>query len=105
MGQLENKVQLAILKHLRAKDILCWRNNSTGVYDAKLRGYRSNPYLIKGIGDILAIHKGVFYSIECKAKTKQSPDQIIWKKRLTQAGGVYVLAKSVEDVDNALDQT
>jgi hypothetical protein len=102
MGTKENKVQSDILKHLKAKGILCWRNNNTAVYDPKINGYRSFNGM-KGVGDILAVHNGVFYSIECKANTKQSPDQILFQKRLEHAGGVYIVARSIEDVDNFLD--
>ena len=64
MGVKENKVQSDILKHLKAKGILCWRNNNTAVYDPKINGYRSFNGM-KGVGDILAVHNGVFYTIEC----------------------------------------
>jgi hypothetical protein len=99
MGVKENKVQSDILKHLKAKGILCWRNNNTAVYDPKINGYRSFNGM-KGVGDILAVHNGVFYSIECKANTNQSSDQILFQKRLERAGGVYIVARNIADIDH-----
>jgi hypothetical protein len=99
MGTRENKVQAEILQHLKSKNILCWRNNNTAVYDSKIHSYRSFTGM-KGVGDILAVHNGVFYSIECKAGTKQSADQILFQKRLERAGGVYIVARNIADIDH-----
>jgi len=101
----ESDIQLKIIKKLQAAGIYVWRNNTTGLYDAKLRGYRSNPYQLKGVGDILGVlPDGRHLEVEVKtAKGKQSPDQAIHAKRVTGLGGVYILARGVEDVDNLLD--
>lgn len=54
---------------------------------------------MKGTPDIIAVIKGKFVGIEVKAPTgRMSADQILFQKRLEAHGGVYVLAKSVEDV-------
>ena len=83
----------------------CWRNNNGATYDAKLRGYRSNPYQLKVIGDILwVLPDGRHLEVEVKTvKGKQSPEQAIHAKRVTALGGVYILAREVEDVDSLLD--
>jgi hypothetical protein len=109
MSTPESAILTKILKHLEKQGLYCWRNQGGATYDAKLRGYRSNVYAKKGVGDIICIlgnGSGRHVEIEVKApKGKQSPDQKIHEKRVTELGGVYVLAKSVADVDNALDQT
>lgn len=102
----ESAILTKILKHLEKQGLYCWRNNNGATYDAKLRGYRANVYAKKGIGDIVCILPGGKHmEIEVKANTKQSPDQKIHEKRVTELGGVYVLAHSVSDVDNVLDHT
>lgn len=100
---LESKIQLKILKHLQAKGVYCWRNNNGALWDPKLRIYRNNPLMKPGIADIIAVHNGRHIEIECKtAVGRQSPAQKIHQKRIEQAGGIYILARSIEDVDKVL---
>lgn len=97
----EGKIQLAILKHLRSHSVLCWRHEPL-TYNHDLGRHISNPYAMKGVADILAVMPdgtGRMLAIEVKTpKGKQSPDQVLFQKRLEEAGGVYVLARSVDDV-------
>jgi len=104
MATSENKAQLAILKHLQSKSIFCWRQNNGATYDPKLRGYRFNASSVKGVPDIIGIlPTGQFLGIECKSSVgKMSPEQLIFKKRIEANNGVYILARSVEDVENSL---
>lgn len=105
MSTPEGKIQLAILKHLRKKGILCWRNNTGGTWDPKLQIYRSNPYIMPGAPDIICIIDGFFVGIEVKTpKGKQSADQILFEKRCKRHGGKYTVATCVADVDNFLLQ-
>ena len=57
-----------------------------------------------GQGDIsgLVLPSGRRLEIECKARTKQSDDQKSFQKMIVSFGGVYVLARSLDDVDRAL---
>lgn len=60
---------------------------------------------MKGTPDIIAVIDGRFIGIEVKAPTGwMSADQILFKKRLEAHGGVYVLAKSVQDVAHLVDK-
>ena len=99
MSTPEGKIQLAILKYLRANGIMCWRNQPM-TYNAKLGIHISNPYVMKGTPDIICILKdGVFCGIEVKTtKGRLSPDQILFEKRATLLGARYIVARSVEDV-------
>jgi hypothetical protein len=56
---------------------------------------------MQGQPDIIAILPGgVFCGIEVKTpKGRQSPDQILFQKRLEAIGGRYILARSVTDVE------
>lgn len=58
----------------------------------------------KGQGDISGIFKGgVRVEIECKSSTgRQSEDQRNFQAMIERYGGVYVVARSIEDVDRAL---
>ena len=54
---------------------------------------------VKGIPDRIAVKDGRFYGIEVKAPTgRMSPYQTEFKTRLEEAGGVYIEARSLEDV-------
>jgi len=105
MAQVENRIQSAIIKKLQSNGVYCWRNSNAALYDSKLNngrgGYRYNPQAKRGVADILGILPGGQH-LEIEVKTeagKQSPDQAIHEKRVTELGGVYILARSVKDVE------
>jgi len=62
----------------------------------------SSPYNMPGQPDIIAILPGgIFCGVEVKTpKGKQSPDQILFQKRLERAGGVYIVARNIADIDH-----
>jgi len=96
---LENKVQLAILKWLKAKDYYCWRNSNL---TRKIQGkYISNPYSKAGQGDIVVVLPGGKHlEIECKRTVggRQSVDQVMHERRIKALGGYYLVAKSLDEV-------
>ena len=52
-----------------------------------------------GSPDIIAVINGQYVGIECKMpKGKQSPGQKEFEKNLIQAGGKYLLIRSIEDL-------
>jgi hypothetical protein len=95
----EKDSQRLILDYLSAKRIFHYRNNSgaiTGVHNGKQRFFRFGA---KGSADIVAVVRGQFVGIEVKGSDgRQSPDQKKFEHDLTEAGGIYILAKSLEDV-------
>jgi len=101
MPKKESEIQLAILKHLRAKGVMCWRAQPH-TYNAKLGFHVSSPYAMSGQPDIIAIlDGGIFCGIEVKtAKGKQSPDQILFQKRAERLGALYIVARSIEDIEH-----
>jgi len=59
----------------------------------------------KGISDLIAIKDGWVIFIECKsqhAKSRQSGEQLIFQQQIEKHGGIYVLARSYEDVERAI---
>lgn len=56
-----------------------------------------------GQSDIIAVINGQFIGIEVKTpKGVLSADQILFKKRLENAGGKYIVARSVADIKDIL---
>ena len=57
----------------------------------------------KGVPDIIACVKGIFVGIEVKRPGKKpTPLQRVQGKLIGEAGGVFTVAYSVEDVKNAI---
>jgi hypothetical protein len=104
MAKAENKIQLEIIKWLKAHDVFCWRNNGMGVFDPKIGTYRSNPYSMRGVGDIIGVlPDGRFLSCEVKTpKGKPSADQVLFIKRCSRLNGVCFVARSIKDTEKAL---
>src|SRR5689334_15853908 len=68
----ESEIQAAILDYLALRGHFCFRlNNIPAVYIDRhgARQFRKLPkYTMKGIPDIVLIHNGRFYGIECKSE-------------------------------------
>ena len=102
----ETEAQAAILDYLRLRGHFCFRVNQVPATFIDKHGARQfrkfSTYAMKGVPDIVLIHDGRFYGIECKSATgKQSPDQVEFARKCIKAGGEYVLARSIEDVQRA----
>ena len=102
----ETDIQRSILDYLKLKGYRCfWRqNNLPAVYVDRhgARQFRSLPaYARRGLPDIMLIHPkdGRFYGIEVKRTTgRQSDEQKAFQRDVEAANGVYILARSVDDV-------
>lgn len=97
MKSTEKETQKAILAWLKDNGIFAWRTNS-GVDRSRGRFIR---YGTPGAGDITAVIRGVHCEIECKdikKSAKQGKNQVKHQEKLEQAGGVYILARSLDDV-------
>lgn len=99
-NQPENKVKNECLRWLKDRGIYAWRNNTgmAWIGDHPVR------FGLPGSGDILGLlPDGRFLSVECKSETgRQSEDQKRFQENIEQNHGVYVLAYSVEDLEEAL---
>ena len=94
------------MDYLRLRGAFAWRNN-TGVARLTGKGGKTRPVFYGSVGspDVLAIMQGRFIGVECKsAKGKQSDTQAAWQAECERAGGVYVLARDVDDVAKAIDR-
>jgi hypothetical protein len=79
---------------------LAWSNNTGVLRDRDNRPVR---YGLPGSSDILACISGRFVGVEVKVgRDKQRQNQADFATAVRQAGGIYVLARSVDDVRNTL---
>lgn len=105
MATPEGKIQKEILDALHKAGVLCWRNNNTATYDPKLDMYRAFNGM-KGVPDILGCIDGRFIGVEVKTpRGKQSADQVLFQRRLESKGGIYILARSVDDIMCLVDKS
>lgn len=79
-----------------------WRNNTGALFD---RNNKLVKFGLQGSADILGIMKphGRFLAIEVKTeKGRQSESQKRFQQMVEDMGGLYILARSPEDVTKAL---
>ena len=95
----EHEIQSAILGFLEMKHIFHFRSNTgafAGEYKGKKRFVRFGR---KGAPDIFAVVNGLAIGIEVKRPGKGlSEDQQAFCEEFRRAGGVYITARSLEDV-------
>lgn len=85
--KIEDKIQASIIKWLKKNEIFYMRREAGGFT------YR------KGLPDLYAIYKGKHIEIEVKdPKGEASSMQIKQRRILENAGAIYILAKSLNDV-------
>lgn len=116
----ESEIQRLILEYLASRqDVFAWRSQSTGLYDPvsgtwrKMRGVGR----IQGVSDILGIlgapliqdgflaPLGRLLAIEVKSRYgKPTVEQEAFLLQVNNRGGVGFLARSVEDVAEALER-
>ena len=95
-------VQSILLEFGSRSDMRIWRANVLVAQDRNGRVIRAG---IKGQADISGVLRpsGRRIEIECKTKTgRQSKEQQAWQRMIEWAGGLYLIARSIEDVRLAL---
>lgn len=104
MAPLERDIQKAILDYLHSVPIYCWTNKTQGTYDPHKKIFRRNTTK-KGISDILGVlPDGRFLAIEVKSKSgRLSPEQAEFIDRVNDLGGLAFVARSLEEVQNAIE--
>ncbi len=91
----EADLQRTILDYLRLHRVFYWRNNSGA---AKV-GDRFIRFGCTGSPDIFVMDGKRIIGIEIKgSKGKQSPAQVEFERSFRFAGGTYILARRLEDV-------
>lgn len=87
--------------------IALWRANTgvARVHGSHVRFGKVGAADITGLRD--ALHaRGQRIEIECKTeKGKQRPEQVEFQRMIEHFGGIYILARLVEDVKAVLDAT
>lgn len=77
-----------------------WRQNNMGVYDKSKGVYRKSPGSIKGVSDVIGIHKkiGIWFAVEGKAgNDRASKDQLIFIDRVVKTGGFGCIVRSFDE--------
>ncbi len=105
----EAKIQYDILLAFGATPYMrLWRNNSGLLWapgpGGTMRRVRASA---EGAPDLIGVLRmgGRFIGIECKAeKGRQREDQVRFQKMIETMGGLYILARSVEDVRRQLPE-
>lgn len=98
----------ALTKHtLRVLDLKgfhCWRQNNAGVYDPTLKVFRANSSTA-GISDVIGFNRksGQFIAAEIKAgKDKLSKEQGMFLNSVERSGGVALVIRSIDDLEQFL---
>lgn len=79
---------------------LAWNNNTGALKDKTDRLVR---YGLPGSSDVLACIKGRFIGVEAKVgRDQHRQNQKDFAAAVRAAGGIYILARSVDDVSNTL---
>lgn len=88
----EHEIQKQILEYLRLKGIFYWRQNTGRKHYMQ--------FGLKGQGDITGLLKtGQRFEIEVKDhKGKQSLEQKQFQEMIEKNNGIYILARSIDDV-------
>lgn len=97
----ETDLQRSIIEYLTTKRIFWYRNNTGAVRMGEGGSGRFLRFGSIGSPDIVAVHEGLYIGIEVKGSDgKQSYEQKGFQEKLEIAGGIYILAYSMEDVIN-----
>jgi len=98
----ERAVQKACLTWLRAQGALVAVTDAGAAYRA---GAFFGDAIPRGWPDLTGLlPDGRFLGVECKAKRgRQSPAQKVMEREIRKRNGIYVLARSVEDVRNGIE--
>ena len=92
----ESEIQSAILQYLGYRNHFFFRCN-TGAYRTEHGSFIR--YGTPGAPDIVVVANGTMIGIEVKtSKGVLSEDQAAFGEKLKAAGGIYIVARSIDDV-------
>lgn len=101
---LEKQIQKQITDYLEWKHYFWWRNNSGAMlseYKGKTRFMRFGQ---SGSPDLFIVINGKIIGCEVKnEKGKQTDNQKEWQERFEKAGGIYLLTRSLDEIQNYLN--
>lgn len=111
MSRKEAQVKAGVQAYLDTRtDLFFWRENTVAGFSPSGNYIRSN---MRGAADFIGVQArvtglgmeyGLFVAIEVKREKggKQTEEQILFQKNVEAHGGRYVLARSVDEVAQAL---
>jgi len=100
----ESKLVKACLEYLRFHpSIMAWRNNTGGASASYKGKTRYIAFGAPGAPDILGVTDGRALAVECKSpKGKQTEAQRKWQADFEACGGLYILARTLDDLEDGL---
>jgi len=100
-GKPERAIQRAILIYLRVRGCLVAVTDAGAAYRAGTFGADTVPVGWPDITGLLP--DGRFIGVECKSSTgRQSPAQTRMEEEIRRRHGIYILARSIEDVEKGI---
>ena len=102
MTTKENQVEKSIGQWLQVYKFFFWKTTSNGFFDTKTKRFRKHvsPFVKNGAPDFIVVHQGYFIGIEVKSPVgRMSESQKEFMHDLRKAGGIYILARSIDDVE------
>lgn len=102
---LEKDIKRHIIEWLFYQKCFCWVNSTVGIWDQKKNSFRklTGTGQMRGVSDILGIWKGRPLAIEVKRSGgRLSIHQQAFLLKFAEAGGIAMVAHSVEDVESIL---
>jgi hypothetical protein len=99
-----NELAYQIINHVQSLSGQCYRINSQGQYDVKLKMWRKSGST-NGLADLQAIILGRYVAIEIKiGRDTQSEVQKKRDSEIKASGGYYLIAKDIEQFKSDLNQ-
>lgn len=96
-----NNLTKGVKNHIKVLGGWAVRVNVTGVYDTKQQLFRRVAEEDKGVSDVVACYKGRAVFVEIKiGNDTESMYQKRFKKEMTRAGAVCIVAKNMEQFIN-----
>jgi hypothetical protein len=102
----ERDTQKAILEWLLWKKVFHWRNNSGAFVMPATDRHRRRFFRAGAVGspDIFCVRKGKIIGVEVKSeKGRQSVSQKVFEVGLLNAGGIYLLVRSLNEFEKRLE--
>ena len=103
----ELEIERACLTWLNQNGYYAWKIKSVGTYDVGAGAFRKlSPFEIRGVADSCALAPGgITIWIEYKSATgTQSKWQKIFQERVEKMGGIYLLIRSVGELQCKLQE-
>lgn len=97
-----NELTAYAVKVFRQQGFFCWRENTTGVWDAKANAYRRTPGSMTGKSDVIGFHRvtGQFLACEIKVgadRLRQEQEEFLLAVKM--AGGLALVVRHGRDLE------